>query len=148
MHVTEHLAKAKDTLVSFEILPPLKGKTISYYDKGPIVGMLLDLAIRQSSGNKHSLDDVMRLLYQKYYLQLKRGFTEAEFQEACEVTAGVSFAAFFDYVYTTKELDYNYYLSFAGLQLVQSDGLYKLKRIDQPTEMQQTIYRSWMGQRL
>ena len=33
MNVTEHLAKAKDTLVSFEILPPLKGKTItSIYD--------------------------------------------------------------------------------------------------------------------
>jgi methylenetetrahydrofolate reductase (NADPH) len=33
MHVTAHLAKAKDTLVSFEILPPLKGKTItSIYD--------------------------------------------------------------------------------------------------------------------
>ena len=30
MHITEHLAKAKDTLVSFEVLPPLKGKTISY----------------------------------------------------------------------------------------------------------------------
>jgi methylenetetrahydrofolate reductase (NADPH) len=33
MHVTAHLAQAKDTLVSFEILPPLKGKTItSIYD--------------------------------------------------------------------------------------------------------------------
>ena len=33
MHVTAHLAKAKNTLVSFEILPPLKGKTItSIYD--------------------------------------------------------------------------------------------------------------------
>ena len=30
MKVMEHLAKAKDTLVSFEVLPPLKGKTISY----------------------------------------------------------------------------------------------------------------------
>jgi methylenetetrahydrofolate reductase (NADPH) len=30
MQVIEHLAKAKDTLVSFEVLPPLKGKTISY----------------------------------------------------------------------------------------------------------------------
>jgi methylenetetrahydrofolate reductase (NADPH) len=29
MHVTEHLAKAKDTLVSFEVLPPIKGKTIT-----------------------------------------------------------------------------------------------------------------------
>lgn len=113
-----------------------KGKTISYYDKGPLVGMLLDLAIRQSSGNKRSLDDVMRLLYQTYYLKLKRGFTEAEFQEACELTAGVSLAAFFEYVYTTKQLDYNYYLLFAGLQLEESEGTYKLKRIDQPTQMQ------------
>jgi methylenetetrahydrofolate reductase (NADPH) len=33
MQVIEHLAKAKDTLVSFEVLPPLKGLTISYiYD--------------------------------------------------------------------------------------------------------------------
>jgi methylenetetrahydrofolate reductase (NADPH) len=33
MKVTEHIEQAKDTLVSFEILPPLKGKTInSIYD--------------------------------------------------------------------------------------------------------------------
>ena len=30
MQVIEHLAKAKDTLVSFEVLPPLKGKIIAY----------------------------------------------------------------------------------------------------------------------
>ena len=30
MQVIEHLAQAKDTLVSFEVLPPLKGRTISY----------------------------------------------------------------------------------------------------------------------
>ena len=29
MHVTEHLAKAKDTLFSFEIIPPPRGKTVS-----------------------------------------------------------------------------------------------------------------------
>jgi len=28
MKVTEHINQAKDTLVSFEILPPLKGKSI------------------------------------------------------------------------------------------------------------------------
>ena len=30
MKVIEHLQQAKDTLVSFEVLPPLKGRTISY----------------------------------------------------------------------------------------------------------------------
>ena len=29
MKVTDHIARAKDTLVSFEVLPPLKGKTIN-----------------------------------------------------------------------------------------------------------------------
>ncbi len=29
MKITEHISQAKDTLVSFEVLPPLKGKTIS-----------------------------------------------------------------------------------------------------------------------
>ena len=28
MHVIEHLTKAKHTLLSYEVLPPLKGKTI------------------------------------------------------------------------------------------------------------------------
>jgi methylenetetrahydrofolate reductase (NADPH) len=33
MKVTDHISQAKDTLISFEILPPLKGKTInSIYD--------------------------------------------------------------------------------------------------------------------
>jgi methylenetetrahydrofolate reductase (NADPH) len=33
MHISDHIAQAKDTLVSFEVLPPLKGKTItSLYD--------------------------------------------------------------------------------------------------------------------
>jgi methylenetetrahydrofolate reductase (NADPH) len=33
MKITEHLQQAKDTLISFEVLPPLKGKTItSLYD--------------------------------------------------------------------------------------------------------------------
>lgn len=33
MKITEHIQQAKDTLISFEVLPPLKGKTIvSLYD--------------------------------------------------------------------------------------------------------------------
>ena len=33
MQVTEHLGKAKDTLVSFEVMPPLKGRIISYINE-------------------------------------------------------------------------------------------------------------------
>lgn len=92
-------------------------KTISYYIKGPIVGLLLDFKIRHETKNKKSLDDVMRTLYQDFYLNQKRGFTEPEFRKVCEKVAGTSLDEIFHYVYTTKELDYVKYFSYAGLNI-------------------------------
>ena len=92
-------------------------KTISYYDKGPVLGMLLDFKIRHETKNKRSLDDVMRTLYKDFYQQKKRGFTEDEFRQVCESIAGVSLAEFFEYVYTVKEIDYPKYFAFAGLAI-------------------------------
>jgi len=92
-------------------------KTISYYDKGPAVGMLLDFKIRHETKNKRSLDDVMRTLYKEFYQQKKRGFTEDEFRQVCEKIAGTSLADVFDYVSTTKEVDYKKYLQYAGLDI-------------------------------
>jgi predicted metalloprotease with PDZ domain len=92
-------------------------RTISYYDKGPVVGWLLDFAIRQESKNRKSLDDVMRILYFDYYKKKGRGFTEDEFREVVEQTAGKPLPEIFDYVYTLKPLDYAKYLSYAGLSV-------------------------------
>ena len=92
--------------------------TISYYDKGCAIGLLLDLRIRYESKNQKSLEDVMRQVYQVYYKEKKRGFTEAEFREACEKTAGVELDEIFDiYVPTVKEIDYKKYLGYAGLRI-------------------------------
>ncbi len=92
--------------------------TISYYDKGCALGMILDLAIRNETGNQKSLDDVMRKLYHKYYADLKRGFTEDEFRSECESIAGTSLDEIFDvYVSTTGDIDYNKYLAYAGLHI-------------------------------
>jgi len=92
-------------------------KTISYYGKGPAVGMLLDFKIRHETKNKKSLDDVMRTLYKEFYQQKKRGFTEDEFRQVCEKIAGTSLADVFEYVSTTKEVDYKKYLDYAGLDI-------------------------------
>ena len=92
-------------------------KTISYYDKGPAVGLLFDFKIRQVTNNKRSLDDVMRFLYKEYYQKKKRGFTEEELKSAFESVAGVSLANEFDYITTTKELDYPTYFRYAGLDI-------------------------------
>ena len=40
-----------------------RNTTISYYNNGAMLGAMLDLAIRNESGNRKSLDDVMRALY-------------------------------------------------------------------------------------
>ena len=92
-------------------------KTISYYDKGPVLGLLLDFKIRHETKNKKSLDDVMRTLYKKFYQEKQRGYTEDEFREVCEGIAGVSLAEFFEYVYTVKKIDYAKYFSYAGLDI-------------------------------
>lgn len=92
-------------------------QTISYYDKGPVVGFMLDLAIRHASANQHSLDDVMRMLYREYYRGRQRGFTGAEFQQICERMAGQSLTELFTYVDTTAAPDYAHYFSMAGLTL-------------------------------
>lgn len=128
-------------------------KAISYYDKGPVVGLLLDFEIRNATGNKRSLDDVMKLLYWKYYKEKGRGFTEAEFQQACEEAASKPLMEFFEYVYTTKTLDYDKYLGYAGLKLgsttIQTDKgekkQYSLERMDSVTPLQMEILQGWLG---
>ncbi len=126
-------------------------KSISYYDKGPVVGLLFDFAIRNSTANQKSLDDVMRYLYSHYYKELHRGFTDAEFQQACEDIAGISLTNLFEYVYTTKELDYPLYLSFGGLEIsIKTDDktgkkLFTLKPIASPTKEQTAILHSWLN---
>ena len=79
--------------------------------------MLFDFKIRQVTGNKKSLDDVMRFLYKEYYQKKKRGFTEEELRAAFENIAGTSLAGEFDYITTTKELEYPKYFSYAGLTI-------------------------------
>jgi predicted metalloprotease with PDZ domain len=101
---------------------PANDRSISVYDKGAVAGFILDLAIRNETANSKSMDDVMRLLYRKYYRQLGRGFTDAEFQDACESVSGCPLAREFEYVQTTKAIDYGLYLSNAGLKINTEKG--------------------------
>jgi predicted metalloprotease with PDZ domain len=92
--------------------------TISYYDKGAALGMLLDFKIREETKNQRSLDDVMRTLYREFYKEKKRGFTDGEFRAVCERIAGCPLAEIFEvYVPTTKDIDYAKYLASAGLDI-------------------------------
>lgn len=92
--------------------------TVSYYTKGSIIGMLLDLEIMHGTNGQKSLNDAMRLLYDEYYKKQKRGFTDIEFQQAIEKTAGKNLDGFFKgHIYGTEPIDYERYFGYVGLQL-------------------------------
>lgn len=91
--------------------------SISYYDNGRLLGTLLDLAIRHRSGNRRSLDDVMRSLYRDVAVGQHRGFTDAEFRATCERMAGADLGDVFACAETPRRLDLSTALSWAGLVL-------------------------------
>ena len=100
-------------------------KTISYYNKGMLAAVLLDLEIRKSSN--HSLDDVMRMLYNDIHMKEDRGFTIEEFISICSQLANKDMTEFFDdVVYSLKPLNYDIFNDF-GLDLLK-----KKENINQP----------------
>jgi predicted metalloprotease with PDZ domain len=87
----------------------------SYYDGGQILGHLLDFAIRQNTGNKKTLDDWMRLLYQRYALP-KPGFEPPDAIHALSEVAGMDFSDFSTRYISGKEaLPYEKYFAYAGI---------------------------------
>lgn len=94
---------------------------ISYYLQGEVLGFLLDLAIRDSTDNAKSLDDVMRYLFAQY--AGPRGFTRDELVAAVGAATGRDFAEFWRlYVSGTDEIPWNDYLRAAGWEAVFSEA--------------------------
>jgi len=92
--------------------------SISYYDKGAVVGLLFDLEIINNSKGKFCLNDVMKYMYDTYYKQKKRGYTDGEFKKGLEKFAGKSFDEFYaSYINGLTPLDFNKYLNYAGYKL-------------------------------
>ena len=90
--------------------------TVSYYTKGSVIGFLLDAMIRRVTGDTKSLDDVMRLAYDRF--SGERGFTPAEFRATVEDVAGTELDGWFESALeTVDELDYTSALDWFGLDL-------------------------------
>jgi predicted metalloprotease with PDZ domain len=94
-------------------------RSISYYNKGEIDGILLDLRIRQLTNGAKSLRDLFHLMNDEYAKQ-HRFFPDSRgVEQAAEMITGQSFAEFFrDYVAGVKEIPYDEFFQFVGLQVV------------------------------
>lgn len=98
----------------------------SYYDKGMMLGVLLDLHLRHASRGQVSVDTVMQALWQRWRSdglgltpqQLEQAFVDAlPPGDARDETARM----FRDYVHGIAELDYDRYLAYAGYRLVRRE---------------------------
>lgn len=90
---------------------------VSYYAKGALVALLLDLNIRLRSEGKHSLDDVMRALWQRHG-EPRIGLPEGAFEGLVEAVTGLAFKGDFNrWVRSTEELPLTDVLRAFGVEL-------------------------------
>lgn len=96
------------------------GRSINYYNKGQILGVLLDLEMREHSKGKKCLRDLFQYMNANYAKQ-GRYFPDSQGVEtSAEAVAGGDFGPFFEkYVAGTAQIPYNDFFKSVGLQLVR-----------------------------
>jgi predicted metalloprotease with PDZ domain len=96
---------------------------MSYYLKGAMVALLLDLKIRALSNSEKSFDDVLVQLWQDYG-KVGKGFTDRELESLIQSIAGVDLQDFYrDYLYSSIELPFDEYLQPFGLKVIAVESL-------------------------
>ncbi len=101
-----------DLYQPFEETP---NQSVSYYLKGNLVAMCLDLEIRHRTGTRASLETVLRTLWDEYG-RTGRGVEEDALLPVANRSTGLDLAPFFErYVRGTDELDLGTFAGYAGL---------------------------------
>lgn len=90
---------------------------VSYYAKGALVSLCLDVEIRKATNNEKSLDDLMKLLWVRW-LDTENGLQEREPEQLASEIAGKDLSAFFNKaLYTTDELPVEEALNYLGVNV-------------------------------
>jgi predicted metalloprotease with PDZ domain len=112
-------------------LTNLQNTAISYYPKGELIGMVMDLLVRGRSKGRSSLDDVMRRMYEEFYLKSPnssyylrgRGYQTEDLERVVAQVSGTDFTDFFKrYVRNVEMLPYEEAFGYAGLRLVKTQA--------------------------
>ena len=93
-------------------------RSISYYNKGELLGIMLDLAVREASRGQASLREVLQWMNSNY-AKKGRFFNDSEgVREAAEAVCHADLAWFFSkYVAGTEEIPWNDFLRSVGLRV-------------------------------
>ncbi len=95
---------------------------ISYYSYGSVLGLALDLSLREKN---LSLDDFMKRMWEKYG-KTEVAYNVKDIEETLKVYAGAEFAENFfkNYIYQSKMPDYEKLLASVGVDLKRSGKNY------------------------
>lgn len=100
-------------------------ESIDFYSSGEVVGFLLDCQIRHETHGRHSLDDVMHLLYEQSRQPRYMGYDEADLVRAVNTAGGRDLGPFLlSLVHTNRTIDYNTLLHGLGatVTIAQEQG--------------------------
>ncbi|HEX5724723.1 MAG TPA: hypothetical protein VFX98_04610 [Longimicrobiaceae bacterium] len=91
---------------------------VSYYQKGALVALLLDLTLRGATDNRRSLDDLLRILWERYGKR-DEGYPAGRVEALASELAGTDLRPHFDrWLRSTDDLEFDEALAVAGLQVV------------------------------
>jgi predicted metalloprotease with PDZ domain len=93
-------------------------RSVSYYNKGELLGVMLDLAVREASHGQASLREVLQWMNANY-AKKGRFFNDSEgVREAAEAVSQADLASFFaKYVAGTEEIPWDDFLRTVGLRV-------------------------------
>jgi len=92
--------------------------SMTYYSRGTVLAAVFDAMIISNSKGKQCLDHFMKHLYQKYYIEMNRGFTELEFKAELEKFTGKNLDDFFaKYINGTEIIPYAEYFDKVGVSV-------------------------------
>ena len=96
--------------------------SVSYYTKGQVLGVLLDILIRDRSNDERSLDDVLRKMNEDFAKKNNPYRDSLDIRLTAESVAGGSFEEYFrKYVAAAEPLPYEEILAKAGLLLQKQE---------------------------
>ncbi len=121
--------------------PDAVNNIVSYYAKGALIALWLDLTIRSKSNNQYSLDTLMRELW-IHFGRTSTGTTEEDFINIANLLCGEDISsAFTHHLYSSERIDLSQELANYGVELQKQ----KFKKLNSLETTSTTHYHAYLG---
>lgn len=121
--------------------PDAVNNIVSYYAKGAVIALWLDLTIRSKSNGQYSLDTLMRELW-IHFGRTNIGTSEEDFINIASMLCGEDISSIFkQHLYSNKRIDLTAELANYGVELQQ----HKFKKLNSLETTSETNFHAYIG---